>query len=117
MISGMHGLFFTPEAEAARDVLRDAFELDYVDAGDGWLIFDVPDADVGAHPLDPDEEVFHELSFSCEDIEATVEELESRGVPFIESIEDKGFGLSTVFELPGGVPVQLFEPTPPEPGE
>lgn len=106
----MHGLFFTEEAERAREFFAEALELDAVDAGDGWLIFDVPDAEFGVHPLEAGEEGFHDISFWCEDIETTVETLESRGVTFTRPIQDEDWGRTTSFELPGGVPVGLYEP-------
>jgi len=107
MIQGMHGLFYTPEAEAARAFLRDKLGFPHVDAGDGWLIFGVPKAELGVHP---GEKVAHELSFWCDDIHATVAELRAKGVEFTSEVTDAGFGLVTHFELPGGVPVLLYEP-------
>ena len=47
MIRGMHGLFFTPKAEEARDFIRDKLGFSHVDSGDGWLIFRVPLAELG----------------------------------------------------------------------
>lgn len=41
-IIGAHMLLYTPEAEARRATLRDAFHLPHVDAGGGWLIFALP---------------------------------------------------------------------------
>lgn len=107
MIRGMHGLFYSPQAEAARAFFRDKLQLPHVDAGDGWLIFAVPKAEFGIHPGETPK---HELSFWCDDIEATVAELKQRGVEFKTPVTDQGYGLSTTFELPGGVPVQLYEP-------
>jgi catechol 2,3-dioxygenase-like lactoylglutathione lyase family enzyme len=107
MIRGLHGLFYTSEAEAARAFLRDKLGLPHVDAGEGWLIFGVPKAEIGVHP---GEEASHELSFWCDDIEGTVAALKTKGVRFTSEIVDRGFGLVTSFELPGGVPVLLYEP-------
>src|SRR5690606_24413264 len=59
MIKGMHGLFYSPEAEAVRAFLKDKLELPSVDAGEGWLIFGVPKAEIGVHPGDGPR---HELS-------------------------------------------------------
>lgn len=39
MITGIHALMFSNDADAVRTFLRDVLELDAVDAGDGWLIF------------------------------------------------------------------------------
>ncbi len=38
MIKGMHGVFFTPEAEEARRFVKDKLELAQADARDGWAI-------------------------------------------------------------------------------
>ena len=110
MITGINGLFFTNEPEATREVLTEILEFDHHDAGDGWIVFDVPEASLGAHPLDEDVEPFHEMSFKCEDIEDTVHTIKEAGVEVTSPIEDKGFGMVTQIELPGGVPVELYEP-------
>lgn len=107
MIQGMHAMFYSPKAQQIREFLRDKLDLPATDVGDGWLIFDAPEADIGCHP---DEETFHRLSFYCRDIEATVEELEGRGVEFTREIEDHGYGLVTYFKLPDDTEVQLYEP-------
>ena len=115
MIQGMHGLFYTPKAEEARAFLRDKLEFEFVDAGDGWLIFDVPGAEFGVHPSMEDGDTRHKISFWCDDIQTTVAELRQKGVEFQGEIEELGYGLAIYFELPGGVPVQLYEPTHAQP--
>lgn len=110
MIRGMHGLFYSQKAEEARDFFKEQLGFEHVDAGDGWLVFDVAEAEFGVHPVEEGEDGYHELWFWCDDIEATVEELESAGVTFDAPIEDSAFGLTTSFTLPGGVPVGLYEP-------
>ena len=69
MIKGMHGLVFTPEAEAARTFIKDKLGLAHVDAGDGWLIFDVPKGEFAVHP---GTDTHHEISFWCDDIDGTI---------------------------------------------
>ncbi len=87
----------------------------YTDVGDGWLIFDLPEADMGCHPADETgahgkSSGTHAISFYCDDIHGTVEELRGRGVEFDAEIEDAGFGLVTHFVMPGDVRVQLYQP-------
>ena len=77
MITGVHALLFTPDADAVRAFLRDTLELRSVDAGGGWLIFGLPPAELAAHP---GEELGTELYLMCDDIEATTEELRAKGV-------------------------------------
>jgi uncharacterized glyoxalase superfamily protein PhnB len=113
MIKGMHGLLYTPKAEEARDFLKDKLGFASVDAGDGWLIFDVPKAEVAVHPAN---DTHHEISFWCDDIEATVKELKGRGVTFQTPIEEQPWGRITTMEVPGGATVLLYEPKHPQPG-
>ncbi|MCW5942100.1 MAG: hypothetical protein KIS66_07700 [Fimbriimonadaceae bacterium] len=107
----MHAMFYSSEADALRAFLRDQLGLSGTDIGGGWLIFDAPEADLGVHPTDgnpPSGTV--DLSFYCDDIEATVAELRVRGVEFATEIEDHGYGLVTFFRVPGDFTVQLYQP-------
>ena len=112
MIRGMHAMFYSSEPEALRAFLRDKLGLSGFDVGDGWLIFDVPEADLGCHPADADgaPSGAHDISFYCDDIEGTVLNLKKRGVEFTMPIEDHGYGLVTRFAVPGGFDVQLYQP-------
>ena len=112
MIRGMHAMFYSSEAEAMRAFLRDKLALPAVDVGEGWLIFDAPEADLGIHPTGNGlaSSGTAEVSFYCDDIEQTVAELRERGVEFQQGIEDHGYGLVTYFKVPGGFNVQLYQP-------
>lgn len=107
MIKGIHGLFYTPNAEEVRAFIRDKLGLAHTDIGEGWLIFDLSEADLGAHPS---EKTYHSISFYCDDINKTVEEMKSRGVEFSSGITDEGWGLLTHFRLPGNMEVELYQP-------
>ncbi|HKY61374.1 MAG TPA: VOC family protein [Gemmatimonadota bacterium] len=112
-IIGAHVLLYTPEPEALRATLRDAFGWKHVDAGEGWLIFALPPAELGVHPAEgPTYEsgVRHQLTFMCDDIEATIRELRAKGVAVMGEPEDEGFGTTVILGLPGGVEVLLYEP-------
>jgi hypothetical protein len=114
-IIGAHVLLYTPEAEAARAVLRDIFGFAHVDAGRGWLIFRLPPAELGIHPSEasgPDA-VAHAFSLMCDDIHATVGELRSKGVPVDGEPQDHGYGITVMVTLPGGLKVQIYEPRHP----
>lgn len=108
MITGVHAIVFTEDAEAVRAFFRDTLGLDSVDAGNGWLIFALPPAELAAHPTD--EHPHQELYFMCDDIHATVDDLKSRGVEFTKEITDAGWGLTTELKLPGGGHLGLYEP-------
>lgn len=114
MIKGVHGMFYSSEPEALRAFLRDKLRLPFTDVGDGWLIFDLPEGDVGCHPVGQHPESppsgTHDVSFYCDDLPATVAELKGRGVEFERDIRDEGFGWTTRITLPGGVSVQLYQP-------
>ena len=45
-------MFYSSEAEKLREFLRDKLGFPARDMGDGWLIFDLPEADMGCHPAD-----------------------------------------------------------------
>ena len=100
MITGVHALVFTSEPQEARAFFRDVLRWPWVDAGDGWLIFALPPAELGVHPSDGS--ASHEVYLMCDDIEATVAELQGRGVRFTTPVRDQGFGSVTRFAIPGG---------------
>ncbi len=113
MIKGVHTMFYTSEPEALRAFIRDKLGFPFTDVGEGWLIFDLPEADMGCHPADPDRGApagTHDVSFYCDDIKKTVSELKKRGVVFTDGVADQGYGLVTHFQMPGGLNVQLYEP-------
>ena len=112
MIAGLHAMFYCSEPEALRAFLRDKLELKATDVGDGWLIFDAPEADLGVHPTEaggpPSGPA--DLSFYCKDLRAAVATLTARGVEFAHDIEDHGYGLVTHMKVPGGFQIQLYQP-------
>jgi hypothetical protein len=55
MIKGVHTMFYSSEPEALRAFIRDKLGFPYSDVGDGWLIFDLPEAEMGCHPSDSEE--------------------------------------------------------------
>ncbi len=115
MIKGAHTMFYTSEPEALRAFLRDKLGFPHTDVGGGWLIFDLPEADMGCHPSDESGEHgksngTHDISFYCDDIEKTVEEMKGKGVIFDGVITDEGFGKVIRFIMPGDLRVQLYEP-------
>ena len=107
MIKGMHGLFYTPNPEEVRAFIREKLGFVHNDIGEGWLIFDLPEADLGVHPSNKS---FHSISFYCDDIHQTIEALKSCGVEFSSGITDEGWGLLTHFRMPGNLEVELYQP-------
>lgn len=115
MIRGVHTMFYSSQPDALRAFLRDKLGLPATDVGGGWLIFDLPEADMGCHPADERGKEgapsgTHDISFYCDDIAKTVTELKSKGVEFTQPVSDRGYGLVTYFKVPGGFEVQLYQP-------
>jgi catechol 2,3-dioxygenase-like lactoylglutathione lyase family enzyme len=108
LISGVHAMIFSRDAEADRAFFRDALGLDSVDSGGGWLIFALPPAEVGIHPTE--EKDHHELYLLCEDIEATAKELERKSVPLKRPFDEARWGRVTEITLPGGGRIGLYQP-------
>lgn len=104
-------MFYSSDAAALREFLRDKLGFTGTDTGDSWLIFDVPEADMGCHPSDNGTPSgTHDISFYCDDIQTTVAELKSRGVEFVDDIQDHGYGFVTHFKVPGDFQLQLYQP-------
>src|SRR5688572_28040160 len=104
MIRGVHTMFYTSQPDGLRAFLRDKLGLPAHDVGGGWLIFDLPEADMGCHPAEPDRGApsgTHDISY-CDDVGQTVAELTARGVEFAGPVEDHGYGLVTRLKVPGG---------------
>jgi hypothetical protein len=76
MITGVHVVSFTKDAEGLRSFIRDVLGFPSVDAGGGWLIFALPPAELAAHPTDG--KGHHELYLMCDDVHATVAELKDK---------------------------------------
>ena len=114
-IIGAHVLLYSPEADALRAVFRDVFKFTHVDAGQGWLIFALPPAELGIHPAEGQgaEGVQHQLSLMCDDIQSTVRELRAKGITVNGEPEDHGYGIVVMVTLPGGVQLQVYEPRHP----
>ena len=115
-IIGAHALLYTSQPEALRATLRDVFGWKHVDAGDGWLIFALPPAELGVHPAEgpPDASgMRHQITLMCDDINATTEELRARGIDVAGEPSDEGYGITVMLRLPGDVEVMLYEPRHP----
>jgi hypothetical protein len=114
MIKGVHTMFYSSKPEELRAFLRDKLRFPYTDVGEGWLIFDLPEADMGCHPLETEggqqKSGTTHLSFYCDDIQKTMAELKERGVEFTAGVKDEGWGLVTNFRMPGNFEVMLYQP-------
>ena len=114
-------LIYSDDPEATRAFLRDVLEWQYVDAGHGWLIFKTGPSELGIHPTSGEHEGkefshprHHSISLMCSDLEATIAELEAKGATLSGGIQDLGFGITTMLELPGADDILLYEPRHPK---
>jgi catechol 2,3-dioxygenase-like lactoylglutathione lyase family enzyme len=117
VISGAHVTVFAEDADAARAFFRDVLGFPCTDAGGGWLTFAIPPTEVAFHPGAGwgRGEGHHMLFLMCEDISQTVEELEGKGVEFLDPIVDEGFGPITRLRVPGAGAIGLYQPSYPSP--
>jgi len=113
MINGLHAIIFSSQAEKVRAFFGDVLGLPSVDAGQGWLIFAMPPAELAVHPSDGAGR--HELYLMCDDIEATLAELRRKGVPVTQEISDQGWGRLAAIGLPDGGELAIYEPRHPSP--
>jgi hypothetical protein len=107
MINGAHAIVYSTKPEADRAFLRDVLKLPSVDAGEGWLIFGLPPAEVAVHPAEEND--VHELYFLCDDVSAFVAAMQQRGVTCSE-VFNRGWGLLTQVTLPGGGKLGVYQP-------
>jgi len=120
MIKAVHTLIYSDDAPATRDFLRDVLGWPFVEetsAGEGWLIFNTGPSELGVHPTvsqhgDHTHETtrHHEISFVCDDLEATRAELEAKGATFDGPTVDRGFGLTAMLQVPGADPILIYQP-------
>ena len=120
MINAIHTLIYTKNPDATRAFFKDVLGFPHVDAGQGWLIFALPPAELGIHPMDEEDgdaeegsgEVAdrHQLYLMCDDIKKTVEELKGKGVECTMPLRDQGWGIVTELRIPGGGKLALYQP-------
>ncbi len=113
MITGVHAIVFSPEAEKVRTFFADVLGLSALDAGGGWLIFALPPAELAVHPADGGSR--HELYLMCDDIAATLAGLRDKGVEVAREVTDQDWGLLAAIRLPDGSEFPLYEPRHPSP--
>jgi catechol 2,3-dioxygenase-like lactoylglutathione lyase family enzyme len=115
-IIGTHAILYTSEPDAVRAIFRDVFGFESVDAGHDWLIFALPPAELGVHPGEGptfDAGIRHQLSFMCDDLDATIDELRAKGIEIEDEKQNAGWGVTTTMVLPGGLDVMLYQPRHP----
>jgi catechol 2,3-dioxygenase-like lactoylglutathione lyase family enzyme len=111
MFQAAHVIVYSRSADADRAFLRDALGMAYVDAGDGWLIFKLPPAELAVHPTEG--QPMHTLYFMCDDIEATLDKLVAAGAVVASPVSEQRWGRIAEIGLPSGTTLPLYEPRHP----
>jgi catechol 2,3-dioxygenase-like lactoylglutathione lyase family enzyme len=111
MFNGAHVIMYSRAADADRAFLRDQLGLASVDAGEGWLIFKLPPAEIAVHPTD--DQPKHEFYFMCENLDATLARLRAAGAAVGKPPTDEGWGRLAEVGLPSGTTLSLYEPRHP----
>ena len=106
MITGAHSIIYSKDSEADRNFFREVLNLTNVDAGQGWLIFGLPPAEVAVHPGENDK---HEFYLMCDDVNAFVGQMKSKNISCGE-VQDMGWGVLTELTLPGGGKLGVYQP-------
>ena len=110
MIPGAHFILFSKDADAEREFFRKVLKFPHVDAGEGWLIFALPPAELAVHPAEKNGS--HELYLLCDDLKATIKALKQKKVRCSAPVE-RGWGTITKVTLPGGGELGLYQPKHP----
>ena len=110
MIFGAHMILYSKDAVADRAFLSDVLGFPSVDAGRGWLIFELPPAEVAVHPAEENDH--HELYFMCDDLQAEIAALAQKQVECSE-VQEERWGSITRITLPGGGKIGLYQPKHP----
>ena len=125
MITAVHALIYSDDAPATRAFLRDVLQWPYVvdpgssedkNGADAWLIFRTGLGELGVHPTsggpgsDFSAPRHQSITLMCDDLEATMAELTSRGGEFASEPSDEGFGRVAFLTVPGADDLLLYEP-------
>ena len=103
MVSGSHVVIFSKDAEADRALMG----RNSIDASHGWMIYEMPPAEVAVHPLDGP--IRHELHMMCDDVEEPRAKLSKLGL-HSAPVRDLGYGLVSSFEMPSGATIGFYQP-------
>jgi catechol 2,3-dioxygenase-like lactoylglutathione lyase family enzyme len=126
MINGAHVVLYTTDPEADRAFFRDVLDFPYVDAGHGWLIFALPPAEAAFHdfekegiekddaePRDLPEKARHELYLMCDDLSATLRDLQSHPKSkqvAVSAVNEQRWGSLATLTLPSGSKLGIYQP-------
>jgi predicted enzyme related to lactoylglutathione lyase len=117
MITALHTLVYAADVDAARAFFRDVLRFPSVDTGGGWLIFKTGPSELGVHPdrweyggTHGGTDQRYDLSLACDDLPATMAELEERGAEFTGPPTEQEWGTTVEVAVPGARPMMLYQP-------
>jgi catechol 2,3-dioxygenase-like lactoylglutathione lyase family enzyme len=120
MITSIHTLIYSDDANATRAFLRDVLGWHYVaeDFDNDWLIFKSGPSEMGVHPTHSEWEGqtydysrHHSIALLCDNIDTTVGELGAKGAQFRGPVEQREYGRVIMMIVPGADDIQLYQPT------
>jgi len=120
MITSIHTLIYSDDANATRAFLRDVLGWKFVaeDFDNDWLIFNSGPSEMGVHPTHSvwegnayDHPRQHLIALMCDDLDATRKELQAKGAQFRGDIEEREYGRIIMLIVPGADDMQLYQPT------
>jgi hypothetical protein len=107
MLIGAHVMIQSRDDKADMAFFTDVLKLKSVDAGDGFLIFGLPQTDLAVH--ESEQNGGHQLYFMCDDIAAFAADMKSRGIA-CTAPADRGWGVICEITLPGGGALSVYQP-------
>ncbi len=117
MITALHTLVYAENPNAVRAFFRDVLQFPCADTGGGWLIFKTGPSELAAHPSSWEHEgqtgstvQQFDVSLMCDDLEATMTELTTRGAEFSGDVQDVGWGIMARLKVPGAGEMILYQP-------
>jgi predicted enzyme related to lactoylglutathione lyase len=117
MITALHTLVYAEDPDIARAFFRDVLRFPATDTGGGWLIFRTGPSELGVHPSSWEHgdqaggtDQRFDLSLVCDDLAATMAELEERGAEFEGAVNEQQWGTTVQLVVPGAGTMTLYQP-------
>jgi len=107
VITGAHVIISSTAPDKDRAFFRDVLGFGHIDAGEGWLIFQLPPAELAVHPAQKNG--FHEFYLQCDDVVSQIAALHSAGIA-CTPVQSLSWGLLTRITLPGGGELGMYQP-------
>jgi len=107
MITGAHFIIYSSNPEKDRAFIRDVLNFPYIDAGEGWLIFGLPPAEMAIHPSNRNN--LQEFYLMCDDVNKLIDQMKALKVK-CSKVQHLRWGLLTKLKLPGGGDLRIYQP-------